>query len=166
MVFRLLVLRLAIRHDCLLQRPYAGVTKDCGCGNEAAILLGQRRDTLAVAVCFSGRSSKCHAGRQLKYRAVTVGTPFVGRPVERPRFIENQTVIGIDSIIAGKAVEYGLGPDAIRLSGRRQFEYRAMIKSAAEKGGFVERPRFVENQIAIRGRTFGAADISRAIKRA
>jgi hypothetical protein len=40
----------AKRHDCLLQRPHAGVAQRCSRGIEPAVLPDQRRDTLAVAV--------------------------------------------------------------------------------------------------------------------
>jgi hypothetical protein len=40
----------AISLDGILQRRHAGVTQSCRCIIEPAVLLGQRRDTRAVAV--------------------------------------------------------------------------------------------------------------------
>src|SRR6516225_11346661 len=44
--------------DSVLQYPDAGEPEGCGRGIKPAKLRGQRRDTLAKAVCFPGRPGK------------------------------------------------------------------------------------------------------------
>src|SRR6516164_735598 len=48
----------AISLDGILQRRHAGVTQGCRCISEPAVLLGQRRDALAVTVWLAGCAGK------------------------------------------------------------------------------------------------------------